>query len=48
MITASKKLFTEFIYNFLSYKAAGFTCREKSQAAKEFLISKLEEGFRRR
>ena len=30
------------------YKAAGFTCREKSQAAKEFLISKLEEGFHQR
>ena len=29
MMTASKKLFTEFIYNFI-------TCRQKSQAAEGF------------
>ena len=27
-MTESEKLFTEFNYNFISYKAAGFTCRE--------------------
>ena len=49
-----KKMAIE-IYTFATlldprYKAAGFICREKAQpqAAKEFLISKLEDGFRQK